>query len=82
MGRPISKGNIEALRSKRTKLLNIQKRIAGELIEVEKLLGHHSGNLCWSCSKRNGETTDLSMCELANPLYPDACNEFELRKQS
>ncbi len=80
MGRPISKENVAALRAKRKLLIKQKNRVIDQITEVEKELGHYSGNMCWSCKMRDCSTTALSMCELENPLYPDSCSEFERRQ--
>jgi len=81
-GREVSKANIWNLKQNLARLYAKQIRISDQIIETVRLIAEHehdNGQLdakCWSC-KGHGDTTDLTLCQLGNTLYPVACDEFE-----
>jgi len=86
-GREVSKANIWNLKQNLARLYAKQIRISDQIIEAVRLIAGHEydkGQLdakCWSCKQTNRDTTDLTMCELSNTLYPLACDEFEVKEK-
>jgi len=82
-GRAVSKANIWNLKQSLLRLYAKQIRISDQIIETRALIDEYTpDSKCWSCKQSNiGTTTDLTLCELGNTLYPVACNEFEVKEK-
>ena len=77
-GREVSEANIWNLKQNLKRLYTKQIRISDQIKELSALIDEYEPHItkCWSC-KQHGDTTDLTLCELGNTLYPVACDEFE-----
>ena len=78
-GREVSKENIWNLKQNLVRLYSKQVRISDQIRELTTIINEHepsNNDKCWSCSSTNKHTTALTLCEVGNPLYPLACDEF------
>jgi len=82
-GRAVSPENVWALKQNLTRLYMKQVRISQQIKELNTLIGEYepTDSQCWSCKRTNRDTTDLTLCELGNTLYPLACDEFEVKEK-
>jgi len=78
-GREVSKENLWNLKQNLIRMFAKQNRISEQIVSLERLIAEHetTDSKCWGCVQSNRETTALSLCEVGNPLYPLACDEFE-----